>query len=109
MQIGDKIEISGQTFKCVDYSPHITADGREQTYLVMRTRCPECGSRVDFTATRTSIIRCKGGLVRRCQLHKRPGLPVDRRRSSKRAQDHRAAMARVRMQMRRLRDANWMN
>src|SRR4029077_19905352 len=100
MQIGDKIEISGQTFKCVDYSPYITANGRELVYLVMRSRCADCGAYFRFTTSRSSMAR--GPHVRRCKLHRDPGRVVDRRRSTKRAESHQAAMSRVRVQMRRL-------
>jgi hypothetical protein len=107
MQVGDKIEISGQMFKCVDYSPYITRNGREVIYLVMRGRCADCRVSFSFITSRTSLAG--GSIIRRCKLHRDPGRRVDHRRSVKRAEAHQAAMARVRMQMRRLRDAHWLN
>ena len=107
MQIGDKIEISGHAFKCVAYTPHISESGRESIWLVMAGRCAECGARFKCTISRTQLIA--GKINRRCDIHKRPGVVVDRRRSIKRAEAHRAAMARARTQLRQLRSARWLD
>lgn len=107
MRVGDKIESTGQSFKCVGYSAHLAKDGRPLVFLVMRSRCAECGEYFRFTATRTAIGHAR--VSRRCMRHRRPGAETDRRRGLKQREAHDRAMAVVRRQIHQIRNARWLD
>jgi hypothetical protein len=73
----------GQRYEIVDVHTHRTRDDRLIPLHRLRSNCAECGRAFEFSVKPSTIQRGQG-LNRRCDLHRRPGVPVDvaaRRRS----------------------------
>jgi hypothetical protein len=69
--LGTIIVHDGQRYELVRTEPYTRRDGHETTLLVWCSGCAECGAPFEFL---TSLR--KDGLNRRCDGHKRPGIPV---------------------------------
>ena len=76
MKIGDTIKQDGQTYRCVDYAPFVSANGRGSIWLVLESRCAVCQARFRYKTTRSAIG--SDHFNRRCDRHKMPGFPVAR-------------------------------
>src|ERR1700730_7655990 len=107
MKIGDTIKQDGQAYRCVDYAPYISADGRGSIWLVLESRCAVCHARFRYKTTRSAIG--SDHFNRRCARHKMPGLPVARARGDARRRRHDAAMKRVVGELRRMQRSSWLD
>jgi hypothetical protein len=92
-EVGDVFHRRGQRYEVVDVHPHQTRDGRLVPLLRVCSHCADCSEPFEFSAT-ASMIRRGVPLNRRCELHRRPGVPVNptarRRPRSWRAEPRRA-------------------
>jgi hypothetical protein len=75
-EIGDVFHRRGQRYEIVDVHSHLTRDDRLVPLCRLRSHCAECGRPFEFS-TRMSSIRRGGDLNRRCELHRRAGVPVE--------------------------------
>jgi hypothetical protein len=105
MKIGDTIRQDGQTYRCVEYAPYISANGRGSIWLVLESRCAICQARFRYKTTRTAIG--SDHFNRRCARHKMPGLPVARAQRLERRRIHDIAMKRARDELRRMQQCPW--
>lgn len=70
-----------QVYHIVGLVPHTMDSGREILLRSLRTNCPDCGKEFGMYATESAIKT--RALRRRCDEHKKPGVPVDRSLSKK--------------------------
>jgi hypothetical protein len=105
MKIGDTIRQDGQTYRCVDYAPYVSANGRGSIWLVLESRCAVCQARFRYKTTRLAIG--SDHFNRRCARHKMPGLPVDRAQGARRRHD--VAMKRAVRELGRLQRSPWLD
>ena len=80
MKIGATFTKKRQRYQCVGFQIHVNRFGRRSTLVVLESRCADCGSPFRFMATGTMAKR--HAVNRRCELHKQPGRPVNRRTST---------------------------
>jgi hypothetical protein len=105
MRIGDTISQDGQTYRCVDYAPHVSADGRGSIWFVLESRCAVCSARFRYRSTRSAIR--SDHFNRRCTRHQMPGFPVSRAQRKERRRKHDIAMKRARGELRRMQQYSW--
>jgi hypothetical protein len=75
----------GQKYRYDGLSEYMTQreDPPRYVYLArVTTRCADCGQAFEFKTTKSNLHA--GALNRRCDLHKKPGDPVDRNLAAKR-------------------------
>lgn len=70
-----------QTYKEVGTQPYTMQSGRCIDLVVLRTKCPVCNNTFEFLSSRARVT--KRQLRRRCDEHKRPGVPVEYRLPSR--------------------------
>jgi len=74
MRIGSTFKKDRQRYECVGFHNHVNRLGHESTLLVFQSRCAECGAPFRFMTTEGRAKR--RDVSRRCEIHKRPGVPV---------------------------------
>ena len=74
MKIGATFKKDRQRYECVGFHNHVNRSGHESTLIVLQSRCAECGASFRFMTTEGRAKQRE--VSRRCELHKRPGVPV---------------------------------
>lgn len=67
----------GQQYRAISEKPYIRNDGNVATLVYWQTACPECGDVFVITSGKNNFPKHPR---RRCDKHKRPGKPVNRKR-----------------------------
>jgi hypothetical protein len=74
MRVGATFKKERQRYQYVGFHNHVNRLGHESTLIVLQSRCADCGASFRFMTTEGCVKQ--RALSRRCELHKRPGVPV---------------------------------
>ena len=77
MKIGATFKKKQQRYECVGFQDHVNRFGRKSTLVILESRCAECAALFRFMAT--AYMARRRDVNRRCERHKQPGRPVNRR------------------------------
>jgi hypothetical protein len=78
VKIGSSVKKDRQRYYYVGFEDYENRFGHCSELIVLRSRCAECGAPFRFMTTPGQIKR--RALNRRCDVHKKPGVPVQSRR-----------------------------
>lgn len=81
--IGELIMLDGQRYELIGIEPYERKNGVQSHLLEWESHCADCGQR--FTIKTGRSIK---HLNRRCDLHKKSGVPVAKRRRKKRRSNY---------------------
>ena len=71
---------NGQRFKQTGTRKHVTKNGKSCKIIILKSYCPECGSKFETTSTRKQIKQ-RSIPTRRCKRCAKPGQHIDKYRS----------------------------